>query len=97
MAYFNTTNQKGEVLRRHKEKAETQNEKILAFFKARPAIHFSPTDIWRLLFREGCPLTSVRRSLTNLTNEGALEKTEKTKYGMYGRKEYCWKFKTEKS
>lgn len=96
MTYYNTTNQEGETLKRNTKKAETQNERILAYFKNRPGIMISPTDVWIKLFDRQVPLTSVRRGITVLTNEGSLEKTTFTKYGTYGRKEYCWTLKTEK-
>jgi hypothetical protein len=94
MTYFNTTNEKGSALRENRQKAETQNEKILAYFKKRPGEHLSPTDLWMNLFNKSCPITSVRRSISDLTADCLLEKTDRTKIGTYGRKEYCWKLKT---
>ena len=90
MSYYNTTNQKGTELKSNQEKAKTQDELILEFFKKSPEKHLSPTDLWRRLFQDRCPLTSVRRSFNTLTNDGYIKKTGYTKHGMYGRKEYCW-------
>lgn len=91
MSYYNTTNQTGEVLKSHKEKAQTQNEIIMDVFKKSPGEYLSPTDLWKTAFNKECPLTSVRRSFSHLTKDGLLEKTDHSKYGMYERKEYCWK------
>ena len=39
---------------------------------------------------EGSLLTSVRRSITNLTKVGRLKKTGVKKTSIYGRPEYVW-------
>ena len=93
MSYFNTTNEKGEQLKLYQEKAKSQDERILTYFKVSPKICWSPSQVWRWLFKESVPLTSVRRSITNLTSEGYLIQTEETREGIYGRKERTWKLK----
>ena len=35
-----------------------------------------------------CPLTSIRRAMTNLSNEGKLIKTDVKIEGMYGKQEH---------
>jgi len=40
-------------------------------------------------------LTSVRRSITNLTKSGRLTKTKEKKTSIYGRPEYVWEFNLE--
>ena len=37
------------------------------------------------------PITSIRRAITDLTNEGKLVKTNSLKKGNYGKKCHCWK------
>jgi hypothetical protein len=41
-----------------------------------------------------CPITSVRRALTNLTNEDKIIKTDVKVVGLYGKKEHLWRLKT---
>jgi hypothetical protein len=40
------------------------------------------------------PVTSVRRSISNLTKQGKLEKTSEMKKEEYGKPNYYWKLKT---
>ena len=37
-----------------------------------------------------CPLPSIRRAMTNLSNEGKLIKTDVKMEGMYGKLEHLW-------
>lgn len=71
--------------------AEAQDELVLAIFRhARRAM--GPSEVWRI----GCSfgrtwlLTSVRRSITNLTEDGVLQKTDVVRDGLYGKSEHCW-------
>ena len=93
MSYFNTTGEKGEQLDLYKNKAVSQDKIILLFFSRTPRINYSPSQVWRMLFKKECPLTSVRRSITNLTNEGHLIQVEEKRQGVYGRSEKCWRLK----
>ena len=36
------------------------------------------------------PITSIRRAMTNLTDDGMIVKTQKTAKGVYGKKEHLW-------
>jgi len=91
--YFNTTNEAGNNLKENVEKATSQNEKILKFFRAHPHESFTPFYIQRVLGMKDTPITSVRRAITTLTNNGDLEKTDKKSEGRYGRDNYEWKLK----
>ncbi len=76
------------------EAAASQEERVLAFFQANPAKAFSPSDVWKALFSTNVPLTSVRRCVTNLANEGKLVKINNaTKPGPYARPEHLWRVK----
>ena len=44
-----------------------------------------------------CPITSIRRAMTNLSNEGHLEKTDDYVFGMYAKREHLWTLPTEKN
>jgi len=90
MSYFNTTNAKGEELKGYQNKADTQDDKILSFFKSNPLDNFTPEEVWRKIFNGETPLTSVRRAITNLKNAGDLEKTKIKREGGFGRPCYCY-------
>ena len=36
------------------------------------------------------PITSIRRAMTNLTDDGAIVKTQETVKGIYGKNEHLW-------
>ena len=37
-----------------------------------------------------CPITSIRRAMTNLAKSGKLKKTSKYTIGKFGKKEHLW-------
>tara|TARA_R100001086_G_scaffold206955_2_gene122729 strand:+ start:189 stop:506 length:318 start_codon:yes stop_codon:yes gene_type:complete len=93
MSYYNTTNEKGFDLQKSHEKARNQEEIIYSFFLTygKP---LSPSQVLKKLNLE-CPITSVRRALTNLTNEDKIIKTDVKVVGLYGKKEHLWRLKTK--
>ena len=91
--YYNTNKEKGETLKQSRKKTDSQEAAILQFITDSSQRHFSPTLIWTVLHSRGIPLTSVRRALTNLTNEGYLVKTDFMVDGWYGKKEHTWRLK----
>lgn len=96
MPYFNTTNLVGEELKLSTQKAETQTEKVLAYFEKYSTGRFSPSQV-HLKVNVGSPITSTRRAISDLTKEGKLEKTKYKEEGIYGKPEYMWQlaFKTQ--
>ena len=90
MTYYNTTNESGEQLKEYKEKSLSQNEKITRFFIQRKGQNFTPSEILSRCFSPLTPLTSIRRSMSNLTKEGYLKQIDLKRMGIYGRKENCW-------
>jgi len=95
MNYYNTTEEIGSELAESHEKAKTQGEKILACFNS----YNEPMSPSMVLSRSGlkCPITSIRRAMTNLSNEGHLEKTDDYVFGMYAKREHLWTLPTEKN
>lgn len=89
MNYYNTTNQSGSTLKDYSEKAMTQDDVIMSLFKSKATL-LSPSMILSMSGMN-CPITSIRRSVTNLTKAGKLEKTDNQVLGLYGRPEYLWK------
>lgn len=71
--------------------AEQQDEAVLAIFRAH-AHPLSPSQVWQAGLHHGRAwlLTSVRRSITNLTDARVLVCTRTTQPGPYGRPEHTW-------
>jgi len=101
--FHNTTGFKGAELKRRELKAGTQNEGILKFFQRNPGLLYTPEDVWKVMRLPNTPLTSIRRGISDLSNnkmyqkmfgeDAPLEKTQYKRLGSYG--EYCftWKLK----
>lgn len=91
--YYNTTREKGSRLKSSHIRTRTQEEKIYSFFLTfgEP---LSPSMILDKMSFNG-PITSVRRALTNLTNEGKLTKLDELVMGSYGKKEHLWRLKID--
>ena len=88
MTFYNTVNEDFNELAKSQAKAKTQEEKIINCFK-----HYekslSPSMVLSIT-RLNCPITSIRRAMTNLSNDGKLEKTKNFVIGNYGKKEHLW-------
>jgi hypothetical protein len=89
-SYFNTTALKADPLKAASESASKQNDHVLAIFHANGKL--TPSQAWSLGLNFGYSwlLTSVRRSITTLTNAGQLVKLEERHVGPYGRPETVW-------
>jgi len=90
--YYNTTNAAGMLLSQYEAKAIRQNDAI-ALFMGQSKGAQSPSQVWQELFKESVPITSVRRAMTSLSDEGVLEKLDATVQGPFGRPEHCWRFR----
>ena len=97
--FHNTIDAQDEELEQHEAKAESQSDRILRIFKGHPEQDFTPCEIQDKL---PCPysirsplLTSVRRSITNLTRDGYLERTQTRRLGAHGAMNYTWQLKRE--
>ncbi len=73
--------------------AEQQDEAVLAIFRAQHAQSLAPSQVWQTGTANGRQwlLTSVRRSITNLTNAGVLARASRLHDGPYGRLEHAWR------
>jgi hypothetical protein len=71
--------------------AEQQDEAVLAIFRGNPRA-LSPSQVWAIGQENGRQwlLTSVRRSITNLTNADVLVHLHASRMGPYGRPEGLW-------
>lgn len=93
MTFYNTTNLTGDNLKDSHERAKTQDEKIIEFFRRYPDVNYTPFEVQERLKMWQTPITSIRRSITNLTDTGLLEKTDIQRQGMYGKANYAWRLK----
>ena len=93
MSYYNTNKETGETLKTSERKAVSQEQAIYNFMIDGKSTYYSPSAILLYLFGNRVPITSVRRGMTNLTNQGKLEKTDTMVMGQYGKMEHCWKIK----
>ncbi len=100
--FHNTIDAQGKELEQHQAKAESQTEKILRIFKAHPEQDFTPCEIQGKLSYPEIPdnsketlLTSVRRSISNLTRDGELERTKTRRLGSHGAMNFTWKLRRE--
>ena len=90
MSYFNTTQESGSRLQRYRASALKQDSLIREHFAANANVAMTPSVVWNQVFSCRVPLTSVRRSMTTLTNKGVLRKLDEKAPGPYGRPEHYW-------
>jgi len=85
-----------EKLPQAREKARAQKEKVLEFFGAHYPQNFTPYEVFEQMKDKGaCAiLTSIRRSITDLTKEGRLYKCmySESRKGQYGALNRVWKY-----
>ena len=95
MGFHNTTHETGQQLIKFEKQTEGQDKVILDFFKKHEAFSFTPCECQSFIQLTGVPITSIRRSISDLTKKGLLIKTNKKKIGTYGRPNYTWKYNTK--
>jgi hypothetical protein len=91
-SYHNTNKETGDILAASEEKAKSQEEIIYDYMNDKFLYEFTAEDINEILLPH-VPLTSCRRALTNLMNEGKIIKTNNTKLGKYGKQIFTYKYK----
>ena len=91
MAFYNTTKESGQTLLEFRAKARTQDGIIARFLQEKYPESYTPEEV-QIKLNLNCPLTSVRRSISNLTKQGRLVRTEEKRYSRYGRLTYCWRW-----
>jgi hypothetical protein len=91
--FFNTTNEPMNKVREYREKATAQQIRILNYFRERQGSNYTPDEIQKNIaeFWE-TPITSIRRSMTNLTTMGFLTKLPGKRMGRYGRMTHIWMY-----
>lgn len=97
MAYFNTNVATGQTLLKFRKKADAQEERILSFFEKENDKEWSPHEVWKILYTESTPITSVRARISVMAKIGILKYTGKMVTSPYGRPErlYTIGYKTQ--
>mgnify|MGYP003115869586 CR=1 FL=1 len=93
MPFFNTVSETPDELKNSIAKAKTQEQKIMNVFNQYEA-PLSPSMVLSMTGLN-CPITSIRRAMTNLSDEGKLIKTNDFVKGNYGKKEHLWSLPKE--
>lgn len=93
--FYNTIDLTGQELEKAKAQTLKQGELIATIYKKNCHKEISPSQILEVVNKHyglNWPLTSIRRAITNLTEENALVKLQTMKEGIYGKPEHNWKF-----
>jgi len=93
MIFHDTVPLEEEQLPKARQTAAKQKEIILDIFRQRFSMSLTPTDVHGIL-EEPILLTSVRRSITDLTKEGKLIKCDwsERREGAYGKPNRTWRY-----
>ena len=75
------------------KKAKTQSEMIMRFLSSQPMVEYGASQLLRLAFNGSIPITSVRRSISDLVKENKLFYTGGVRKGLFGRNENLVKFR----
>ena len=88
MPFYETIDQVGSALTESNKKTRKQEDLIYSLFVKRN----QPLSPSMVLSQSGlnCPITSIRRAITDLTNSGRIVKTDRQVKGMYGKAEHLW-------
>lgn len=98
--YYNTTKETGTTLEQSTSKAQTQDEYVLDYFKKYDNLGVTPERVlrhFRIMEKlseskwHNTPVTSIRRSFSNLKNQGLIQKTNLTIEGDFGKNVHVWK------
>ena len=95
MTFYNTTHEVGQALNSKWIRTAKQDELVLLVFATNKEAIFTPFEIQNILrddYEKPYPITSVRRSISNLTEREALKKTSIRRQGPFGATNYCWKY-----
>jgi hypothetical protein len=95
--FHNTLDLPESELKARQLKAGSQNQIVYAYFYSHPYLAYTPVEVWQFLINRGLissrtPVTSIRRSMTDLTTEfKLLKKTKEKKPGEYGIDNFMWR------
>ena len=91
MSYYNTTNETQPQLELSWEKTKSQDHIVMNIFTNHPK-GLTAFEAWNVYQSYGfrCPQTSIRRSITDLMNDGKLVMTTDKRLGGYGKSNYVY-------
>lgn len=88
--YYKTTNLTTIELKAEKENALTQEAKIRDLMVlGKKYTPFEVQDLYNAIYK-AVPITSVRRAMNTLTNDGFLVKLVGMRQGIYGKPNHTW-------
>lgn len=87
--FYNTTAEQGEKQKQYHVKTITQKEMVYDFFKQRYGKAYTAEYVHKYLINEIPCLTSIRRSMSELKNQGKWIQKEKV-MGLWGHS--CYKY-----
>ena len=92
--YYNTNHEEGLELEHSARKARAQEDAVLRFFAERPGEKFSREEVNARALPEA-PYTSAQRAITNLTDDGLLEKLNEADMvrASTGKKVHRWRLR----
>jgi hypothetical protein len=96
--YYNTLNIGGQNLLLAIENAKKQKARVMVIMQAKRR-KMTPSEVHSVYiawFKGNPPLTSIRRSMTDLTTACKLEKTNDKVMGIYGQPEHKWQLPESK-
>ena len=94
--YYNTTNETAETLKQLVERNGNQTDRVLLIMLNNRSLSASQChEKYLNEYKQLVPLTSIRRALTDLMNEGFVIKTSKKRIGLFGKNEYIYKIKDQ--
>ncbi len=88
MSFYNTNKENVEQSADSSRKAKRQEIVIYDLFLLFDE-PLSPSMVYKAV-NEKWPITSIRRAMTNLTDNGMIVKTQETVKGVYGKNEHLW-------
>lgn len=96
--FYNTIRVGSHELNEAIRKVEKQNDRVYEIMKQvnKSMTPFQVQRVYLLLFGS-VPITSIRRAMTSLTNDGKLEKLDEKRQGQFGQMNYCWIVRKEES
>ena len=90
--HYNTTRLVGQEYANALCAAEAQEDRVHVLFQHYGALTPSVAlEAYRVACHRDTPLTSIRRAISDLTDQGKLEKTDVQAVGTYGKREHVWR------
>jgi len=102
--FYNTNNETGATLKESQKKAKSQDEMVLDYFRKYDNLGATPERVLRhFKIMEGLnenrwyntPITSIRRSFSNLHKMGLIRKKKYKVEGDFGKQIHVWELVTK--